>query len=380
VGQLLKRAALQESFRRSAVMQRLVVTSAGRGSRDRSRRQLAALVGVLASAALLGTAAAAEDPKTRYVPDKPVITVPLTQDGWVGELSLGSSVALSQSSNVVGRIDGTSFAVGLKVNGALDWTRDVHEWRNSLTLGETFTRTPAVDQFVKTNDQLLLESIYLYHLKRLPWLGPFARFKLTTALFPGEDVRAAPVSYVGAVTRTADTLRLTDALTPTTLQEMLGVFGKPLDRKDLALELKAGFEARQMIADGQLALADDAATPEVEVVALQHVVQGGPSLGLIAKGQLSEGRVLYAGLAEAMIPAINNQASGDDRSTLELTNVNLELNLSFKLVSWASVDYQLRAVREPQLIDKWQLQNNLLLSFSYALIERPAPPATKPAS
>ncbi|MBK6847740.1 MAG: hypothetical protein IPG96_09460 [Proteobacteria bacterium] len=361
-------------------MQRLIVTSAGRGSRTRSRRQLAALVGVLASAALLGNAAAAEDPKTRYVPDKPVITVPLTQEGWVGDLSLGSSVALSQSSNVVGRIDGTSFAVGLKVNGALDWTRDVHEWRNSLTLGETFTRTPAVDQFVKTNDQLLLESIYLYHLRRLPWLGPFARFKLTTALFPGEDVRAAPVSYVGAVTRTADTLRLTDALTPTTLQEMLGVFGKPLDRKDLALELKAGFEARQMIADGQLALADDAATPEVEVVALQHVVQGGPSLGLIAKGQLSEGRVLYAGLAEAMIPAINNQASGDDRSTLELTNVNLELNLSFKLVSWASVDYQLRAVREPQLIDKWQLQNNLLLSFSYALIERPAPPATKPAS
>lgn len=363
-------------------MEQIAATTAGstaRTGKGRGQRQLAALFVLLAGAAAPHAAAAAEDPKTRYVPDKPVITAPLTEQGWVGDLALGSSVALAQSSNVVGRIDGTSFAIGLKVNGALDWARDVHEWRNSLTLGETFTRTPAVDEFVKTNDQLLLESIYLYHLKRLPWLGPFARFKLTTALFPGEDVRAAPVSYVGAVTRTADTLRLTDAFTPTTLQQMVGAFGKPVDRKDLALEIKAGFEARQMIADGQLAIADDAATPDIEVTALKTVVQGGPSLGVIGKGVLAEGRVLYAGLAEAMIPAINNQAATDDRSALELTNVNFEFNLSFKLVSWASVDYQLRAVREPQLIDKWQLQNNLLLSFSYALIERPAPPA-KPAS
>ncbi|MBK8481783.1 MAG: hypothetical protein IPL40_11480 [Proteobacteria bacterium] len=304
-----------------------------RGRGGRSRR--AALLGLLAGTAWAGAANAAE-PQPRYVPNAPVVVAALTTSGWEGELSLGSSVALSQSSNVVGRIDGTSFAVGLKVNGALDWTRDVHEWRNGLTLGETFTRTPAVDQFVKTNDQLLLESIYLYHPRRLPWLGPFARFKLTTALFPGEDVRAAPVTYTGALSRTADTLRLTDALTPTTLQETVGAFGKPLDRKDLSLELKAGFEARQMIADGQLAIADDAATPEIEVVALKHVVQGGPSVGLIGKGATAEGRVIYGGLAEAMVPAINNQAATDQRNALELTNVNLELNLSFKLVSWAS--------------------------------------------
>jgi len=41
-------------------------------------------------------------------------------------------------------------------------------------------------------------------------------------------------------------------------------------------------------------------------------------------------------------------------------------------LSWASLDYSFKAIREPQLLDKWQVQNNLLLSFAYTLVRAQA--------
>ena len=49
-----------------------------------------------------------------------------------------------------------------------------------------------------------------------------------------------------------------------------------------------------------------------------------------------------------------------------LTNVEFRANLSVKLVEWASLDYQFKTLREPQLIDEFQIQNNLLFTFGLA--------------
>ena len=67
-----------------------------------------------------------------------------------------------------------------------------------------------------------------------------------------------------------------------------------------------------------------------------------------------------------MLPVLNNDSSG--RSAADLLNVSAYTDISFKLVSWASLDYKLRVLREPQLVDAWQVQNSLLLSFSYTLL------------
>ena len=39
------------------------------------------------------------------------------------------------------------------------------------------------------------------------------------------------------------------------------------------------------------------------------------------------------------------------------------LAATVKLVEWASLDDELSAIREPQLIDAFQVRNNLLLTF-----------------
>jgi hypothetical protein len=51
--------------------------------------------------------------------------------------------------------------------------------------------------------------------------------------------------------------------------------------------------------------------------------------------------------------------------------------LSFKLVEWASLDYILKTLRQPQLVQDWQVQNMLLLTFGYSYSRRqfqPPPP------
>ncbi|MCA9667021.1 MAG: DUF3078 domain-containing protein [Myxococcales bacterium] len=296
----------------------------------------------------------------------------LKQTGWDVSLSIGATLAVAQSSNVVGRIDGTSFTFGANLKAGLNYIKAVHEWRNKLLLTNTFTRTPALDVFAKTNDIVSFDSIYLYKLKAVPWLGPFARAQLDTTLFPGYDFRAAPTDYVidagtaNARVFTSDQLRLTDPFSPLTLRQSIGVFAKPLSRTWLNVEIKAGFGARETFADGQLALADDDATAnQVEVKALSDFAQGGPVGNLLLTGTLSSKRVSYSFEAEVFVPVIKDS----DKSAGDLTNVLFDFNISFKLVSWASLDYQFKAVRDPQLVDHFQIQNNLLLTFAYTLLE-----------
>jgi hypothetical protein len=62
-----------------------------------------------------------------------------------------------------------------------------------------------------------------------------------------------------------------------------------------------------------------------------------------------------------------------------LTNVQVDANLSFHLVDWASLDYQLKAIRQPQVIDQFQVQNTLLVTFGISYANRPAPKPAPPA-
>jgi hypothetical protein len=221
---------------------------------------------------------------------------------------------------------------------------------------------------VKSRDSLNVESVYLYHV--VPMFGPFGRIVLDTALFRGTDVRPGPTTYHiqrrdGTTdTRTGDRLALTGPLQPLTLKQSLGAFFRPVTRDEVNLELRAGGGGRETIARDELAIADDASTPAIEAVELDNVYQLGVEVTAQVWGALYEKRVLYRASAEAMTPIAHSALrAGDDRSALELTNIAVVGTLSFKLVEWASLDYELRAVREPQLLDELQVQNNLLLTF-----------------
>ena len=338
--------------------------------------KLIPLLTLILIAALPGTALALET-EHLSAPDASAVTDEAPQ-GWEGTVTLGASSAFGHNSRVVGQPDGATTTVSLIAKAAADYTRDAHEWRTNLDITETITRTPVVDRFVKAADNLKLESIYLLHLSTSPHIGPFARFSLETSLFEGMDVRGEPHDYVDKadpntkLKTASETLKLTDAFKPFKLKESLGVFAQPCKSTPISVEIRLGGGARQTFAGGQLAVDDDDATDPIEVVSLADLSQAGAEIAVEVGGSFSEKRVTYGVGVEVMTPLVTNQADSDDRGAIDLTNLEFGAKISFKLIDWASLDYELKLLREPQLLDDLQVQNNLLLTFAWTLLAREA--------
>jgi len=289
------------------------------------------------------------------------------EEGWDFLLKPGASVSLSDNRSVIGQPEGLTMTLGASLEGRAALRSGPHEWRSTLGITELFSHTPQLDEFVKTTDIFKFESIYLFHL--IDWLGPFAKLNIDTFLFEGFDVRSEAVTWL-----TPDGpfsgyhLRLTDGFEPLTLKETAGFFAKPLEDKKLNVEGRLGFGGVHVFADGW-SLKDDGATPGIEVIEIKSYNQAGGVIEATTWGSLYATKISYKLGAEVMVPFIYDLDEGDDRGIVDLINVEFMATLTFKVFDWLSVDYTLRILRQPQLLDDWQIQNNLLLTASYAFFQ-----------
>lgn len=306
-------------------------------------------------------------------------------EGWSPGIAFGGTFNLVDTRSVVGQMDGTTLMLGAALDASLEFNTGMHEWRNSLKAGAGVSRTPALDEFVKTSDGLSFESIYLLHLLEI--FGPYARVAMNTQMFPGMDIRPTAVTYSVANLDGSTTeylgrrLAMTDAFAPLTFKESIGAFIQPLKQDQITLEGRAGIGAQETLAEGNLAVNDDAATPVVEVKALSDFYQIGAEAIVNAWGFIDETkRVSYTVGAGVLVPfATSDLAAGDDRSLPELTNFEGIVGLNVKLFDWASLGYKLTVIREPLLVDQWQVSNNLLLTIGAAFgTKAPAPPPPPP--
>ncbi|HSA24043.1 MAG TPA: hypothetical protein P5076_21465, partial [Myxococcota bacterium] len=317
----------------------------------------------------LASPALAED----VVPDNKKPEEIKKDEGWNFILTPGLSLAFADNRAVVGQTDGSTFTLGVNLLAGFDFRSGDHQIRTRLTINEAFNRNPVLEEFVKSTDIFKFEALYLYSI--LPWLGPYARFSLDTTMLEGFDHRAQAtqwhITYLDGTTldRWGYNLRLTDGFQPLTIKESAGFFAKPYDTAECALEFRAGFGGLHGVADGQKAVKDDGGTPMVEVLELDSFDQGGVELGMSLWGEVFDKKVSYKVGAEFMMPVIYSLPDGDDRGTGELTNIDINATLSFKLLSWMSLDYVFRAMRQPQMVDAFQIQNSLLLTASYAFFQ-----------
>lgn len=337
-------------------------------------------------------AATARAQDTDYVPPGAQVAAALEEqkkaaeqkpaDGWTLKVELGLNGALTNTAGVVGTDDGNTVQFGVALKGQADLRVGQHEWRNELALAHAQTQTPALPIFVKGTDQLDVSSMYLYHIPAVPWLGPFARARLQTAVFAGRLVvadPAVPVTVDGVATpldtKTEDekrygVLELTDPFQPLLLRESAGVFAQPLDDKTLRLTVSLGGGAQQVFADGGRAVTDDAATPAIEVSSLNDSQQIGVELDVAANGSVTD-TIGYALGVNVLYPFYSDPEAaigGKILEGVELTNVEVTGKLSLKLAAWASLDYVLSAKYLPLIIDEWQVQNGLLLNSSFNLL------------
>ncbi len=291
--------------------------------------------------------------------------------GWSPGIAIGATFNLVNTQSVVGQPDGTTLNIGGGLDASLEFNEGMHEWRNMLLAAAGTTRTPAIDEFVKTNDGLAFESIYLIHV--IESFGPFARFGLNTQMFPATDIRPAAVDYVvknvdGTTTNfTGRRLALTGPFEPLTLRESLGVFWQPLRSDRISLETRVGFGAIETFASG-LAVTDDSATPELEVTELDDSYMIGGEGVLNVWGFFdNDKRISYIAGVTVLAPFVTSTLpEGDDRNLGELINFEGVAGLNAKLFDWAAVSYRLNVTRQPLLIDEFQISNMLLLTIGAA--------------
>jgi hypothetical protein len=302
------------------------------------------------------------------VPDEAPEEV-VKEQGWDYVVSPGLSFSFGNSQKVIGQADGSTVALSVTIGSGANYRTGPHELRNTLNITEAFSRTPVLEEFVKSTDTLKYEGVYLFHL--LDWLGPYARLSLETAIFESFDVQPSTVQWIvtdadgNVETPIGRRLRLTDGFNPFTLRESAGFFATAYDTGPLKIEARLGFGGLHVFADDQFAVTDDGDTDQIEVSELKSFNQAGGEFGLTLGGALYEKKVTYSFGADVMMPFVNELEEGDDRSVTELTNIELNGKISFKLLSWLSVDYVLKAIRQPQLLDEFQVQNNLLVTASY---------------
>ncbi|AUX43526.1 uncharacterized protein SOCE26_049750 [Sorangium cellulosum] len=344
----------------------------------------------------------AEGPRARFVVD--FREGSKRAAGWIWKVGAGANANFIDNQDVVGQPTGSAVTVGLQFDGSAEYNHGSHEFRNLLTLGEGATRTPVIPEFVKSSDSLLAESVYLYHI--IDWAGVFGRFSIQSSIFAGVDVRPAGFSYaitrpdgrvdsVGGAADGLNRLRLSDPFRPTLFKESAGVFARPVTSRVLNVEARLGVGVRETIGANQLVINDNPVrTPTVvEVRELSNFNQLGLEGVVGVWGGLAQKRVTYRVGVEVMAPLVHTDLTpaelamidptrGEQPGTADLTNVEIFGKLSFKLIEWASLDYQFKAIRQPQLVDLFQIQNNLLLTFSYIATneppEEPAAPAAAP--
>jgi len=295
---------------------------------------------------------------------------------WERALKIFGNANLVNNSSVIGKPTGLLTTLGLGLDSQFDFKRGQHELKNTFTYRLAFSRDPIIKEFSKPTDQLTLESAYLYHLPSLPWFGPFARFAAEAPLLKGYDVQANISTYEitrgsSTTTETAKSLDLTDPLKPLTLKESVGAFIRPANEDLARLEIRVGLGARQTFSEGQLVLKDNDNTAAIEVEELRSVRQLGSEISAQLSGKIAS-NISYKAYAEVLTPFYSNKESSDTRGALDLTNYDLGTKLDVSLASWASLTHEFKALKQPQLLDKFQISTALLLNVGFDVFSKAA--------
>ena len=339
---------------------------------------------ILALVVLGWTSAARAEEEKKIVETKIVSTeaaktkTPEDVQGWNHALGVNGTINFVNNRTVIGQLEGTSMLFGLGLSGGSDYVNGKSLWRNKLSVAETFARTPALDDFVKTNDIFEVDTNYNYFIKKS--LGVFARGNAKTNLFNTFVYTAVPVTYRvlpnnaddTPVDQVTDRLQVASSFKPLAFEETVGVFAQPVKRKQINMRIRAGLGGRHTLADGVLLKKDDAATPEIEMQELADVHQAGAEMFVGIDGKVQKGRITYNTGLTMFLPFVNNDTYG--RSNTELLRVALGMEAKVPVFDWMSLVYKGELIADPQLFpagkEVTQIQNSLLLTFQFTLIER----------
>jgi hypothetical protein len=295
---------------------------------------------------------------------------------WSSTLKLGLTFVFTDAQNVVGTDDGTTLNLGLIAKGSLNYRKGQHRWTNALSITENVQRNPQLGDFVKTFDLLDFKSLYIYKLQKPSWLGPYARFTLQTPIFQGEIIRPDPfeVQRIDAAgdplpADSGDASRsdvgITSAFEPLQLRESTGLFADPYTTEPLNIEIEAGVGAQQIVVQDGFVVSNEA-DGVVTLQQLESVQEFGGELELSLFGDIVKEVLTYDLSANAYVPAVSSGTG--EFSFSDSINLKIAGLLSVAVADWLAFEYSLNVIRQPRVLEEFQVQNGVNLALSFDLI------------
>jgi hypothetical protein len=289
---------------------------------------------------------------------------------WTFKARVGTVFQLSQSTGVVGKLDGSTRSIQGDAHLEANWKHGDHELRNRFDANDLLVKTQNTGRWLPASDFVEIESIYQHHTTE--HLGPFVRAGLRTSLFLGRDLRTNAVKYQlpnGELTDERTEYRLTDRFLPLTLLQSVGVFYNPVKRKHFDIDVRGGIGVREVFANRQLGLLDKAETPDiVELTQLRSYQEAGLESIIMVRGELWDEKVSYYFGGEFLIPILRSSNMGDNRGPVELISKTIRICASYRLAKSATLLYELRLVQQPQLVDTVQILNNVGFKATFNLL------------
>lgn len=327
-------------------------------------------------------AASAQDLVDTGVVDDKLAPPKEEEQGWKVSAGVSANLSYNRVDNVVGAVDGATWQLGGQLNASANYVHEKSLWENTLSLNFAQTRNPTLPVFVKSTDELKLDTIYLYRVD--PWWGPFAQGTFTTSVARGFDVRAEDVTiqrtFIDDPTNPVvlqkdafERYRLTDPFEPIKLSQVVGVFANAVESEAINARFKLGVGGEQIIAGTGFVLTDDPDTPVIEYTQLEDSSQLGVVADARINGTLAEnityslaGRVFYAGYSDSEF--IEDDGTTRDLEGSELFSAEVDGKLSAKLADWAALEYVLIFKRIPWVVNANQVTNGVIVTITYDLI------------
>jgi len=300
------------------------------------------------------------------------------EDGWHPKLNVGFNFAFAQSQGVVGVPDGISMALGLLLNGSLEYRYKAHSWITTLGMVHTQSKTPNIDPFIKSADKLELASYYQYRFPKLKILGVIAGLKMTTSLLPGSLILAEDTAIdktPGDPTDLFDlapaqkAYKLTAAFAPLLFKQFVGGILKPFTKKWMDIDIRLGLGGVEVwTQDGYVINDDETTTGILELKQLQDYQQAGVELQVNLTGTAFKKVLTYGLHAEVMYPFVTSIDTGALKGA-DLFNTEFKVTVGIKLWKWFSLNYALAALRIPLIQEDWQVTNTLLLTVKANIVK-----------
>ncbi len=286
---------------------------------------------------------------------------------WFTSLVLGIDGNLTQQRNVVGVNNQLTVGGALFLDGQLAYTAGKHRASGLMQIeaGASQIRPQASEPLpvVKTRDRVRLDTLYTFYAR--PSFGPYVRAGSESQAFRSETLVSEDTTllrqYSDGTTATEDVLAnqtffVADPWEPTTLRQGAGLNTRFVNNRWITFNWRLGLGLRQNLYGGAWLPDDDPDTPRVELTEVESFNQEGVESTIIATARLP-GWAVYATDVELFA-----DFQDADRPSVEWRNT-----LTLRLTRNLSLNYYVNVDLLPQVVERAQIEQSLLLRASWAV-------------